>query len=42
LDGLVDQLFERYKDRFFVGEVVIVELPGEKCVAQTSWRFLLI
>ena len=30
LDGLVDLIFDRYKDRFFAGEKVFVDLSGDK------------
>ena len=30
LDALVDLIFDRYKDRFFAGEKVFVDLSGDK------------
>jgi hypothetical protein len=30
LDGLVDLIYERYKDRYFAGEKVFVDLSGDK------------
>ena len=32
LDSLVDLVFDRYKDRYFSGEKVFVDLSGDKCV----------
>lgn len=32
LDGLVDLIYERYKDRYFAGEKVFVDLSGDKSV----------
>lgn len=32
LDALVDIVFERYKDRYFPGEKVFVDLSGDKSV----------
>ena len=32
LDALVDLVFDRYKDRYFSGEKVFVDLAGDKCV----------
>jgi bromodomain adjacent to zinc finger domain protein 1A len=30
LDALVDLVYERYKDRYFAGEKVFVDLGGDK------------
>lgn len=32
LDKLVDLVYDRYKDRYFVGEKVFVDLSGDKSV----------
>ncbi|BGP19109.1 hypothetical protein JCM10213_008044 [Rhodosporidiobolus nylandii] len=39
LDSLVDLVYERYKDRFFKGEKVFVDLTGDKYFAQVSTVF---
>ncbi|EJT97839.1 hypothetical protein DACRYDRAFT_71506 [Dacryopinax primogenitus] len=33
LDGLVDRVYERFKDRFWTGERVIVDIAGERFIA---------
>ncbi|GAA6054339.1 hypothetical protein JCM3770_003325, partial [Rhodotorula araucariae] len=39
LDSLVDLVFERYKDRYFAGEKVFVDLSGDKYFARISKVF---
>ncbi|SCZ87519.1 BZ3500_MvSof-1268-A1-R1_Chr2-2g04985 [Microbotryum saponariae] len=39
LDNLIDQIFERFKDRFFAGEKVFVDLGGDKYYARISSVF---
>ncbi|GAA6007157.1 hypothetical protein JCM10207_001527 [Rhodosporidiobolus poonsookiae] len=39
LDSLVDLVFERYKDRFFAGEKVFVDLQGDKYFARIAKLF---
>ncbi|KAM0750856.1 hypothetical protein T439DRAFT_288911 [Meredithblackwellia eburnea MCA 4105] len=36
LDGLVDAVYDRYKDRYFKGEKVFVDLSGDKYYARIS------
>lgn len=37
LDALVELVFDRYKNRFFVGEKVFVDLGGDKSVSSMEW-----
>ncbi|GAA5922875.1 hypothetical protein JCM1841_003769 [Sporobolomyces salmonicolor] len=39
LDSLVDLVYERYKDRYFAGEKVFVDLSGDKYFARISQVF---
>ncbi|GAA5864183.1 hypothetical protein JCM8547_001283 [Rhodosporidiobolus lusitaniae] len=39
LDSLVDLVYERYKDRFFPGETLFVDLSGDKYFAKVSSLF---
>ncbi|GAA5936072.1 uncharacterized protein JCM15063_002698 [Sporobolomyces koalae] len=39
LDKLVDLVYERYKDRFFVGEKIFVDLVGDKYYARVARVF---